>query len=1159
MSKDENQQALLGSALETPAVAPEATEVAPEVIEQAPPSFADVFNNAGTLRDGDLGAIPDAMHDQVKVDSVPFPDDEQSLTHHKTPWFKGGLSKDIDGNVKGVHFGSPRLAEIAEQDWFGWNLTEVEAARLEAFGVGGKDPNATDDYIPSEEELLEAADKWGLSSRHYATLAKARSPEDLQVLAKVYQGRDVRATQIDATNTGPVGFLTRVGVNAFDPAFIATGGGSAALLRVGSSATRTGNAIRGLAASVTADAPLELARTELDPDATLSSAATAVLISGVFGGALGGLNRGISGEDLAEIDEILADALNGDSSSVGARQRGAVWREGDNTPLDDVADAPEKAGFNVYGIPLNFLERSSDAMTRKLGAMISWNPNTKGLQKTTAAEAQRRIYESGATYVRQARMAAKDFYKGTTGFTGTPNSKQIDDFMTIVAQVHAGVRKSDNPHVNRAVQAFRDGYEDTLKYVKDQDHVTGRTADDLPEGEYRGLETFRDVEHDPAYVMRRFNPDGYNRVVRKLQGVKKVSSKLGLVIYRSNRTWLASLSKKMGKDEGELARLIANKYMATVDRLTNPAMRNAGPHRPVQAADRESAKEVVREVFNEGAEFADDIEDAIEMVLDLIAPQKKKSAESNRARPRMKLDLDAELDGDILDMFDWNAEALFTTYRRQLSGQAGFLKAGFNSVAEFNAEVAKIRSRSSGDPKRQGRASREAENLEGLRDAILGIPPAELMKRPTWAFVTNQIKRLNFGNLMGNTSFLAVSEVAGVMLRVGPFRMFNQLPEFRKFYSQARAGDPEVVENLFNLADATMGHGSHQLRSRLSGFNNRYEGNFEDLVPTGVGLQRDIDTATRKQANWVARMSGMGPLQEFLRMTAATGEAQAYVKFAAKGKKPYSPARMRAMGIDDDMWTRISAQLNKMENEVSPDTGKPVPKFDLDAWDDAGALDAFINALDRNARRVVLEGDIGHQNLISSHSPFMNLLFQFLNFPLNAGSKHLGFALSTWDMRAVAEVMAMALGGGVGYMARVRAQASALADREEREKFLDERWTMQEMVKATFYYSAHASLIPNAVDLGAEALKLTGAPVEPVFSKSRSSGLAGDPFMGNPTRSRFYSMLRSAGGFASGTPGSEEDFQKFVTAWAPMGNHIITQAFLNRALEGLPEEEDDDS
>lgn len=1127
--------------------------------------FKQALLRSASLYVGDVdGEAPLVVDPAKEVDYRENPDDPE-VRVAKTPWLRASWARDINGNktwLPNVEF--PKMGEIARQDWLGGNVLDEQSARLDAFGYTefGNDPNAIKGWTPDASLIIKTADEYGLSERHFGKLASARSEEDMKALASAYQERQNREARIANSNTGVGGFVTRVGVNAFDPAFLLAGGGTAQIFKVGASSTRTGNAIRAGLAGGAADAPLELLRAGIDPDTSVGDAATAVLASVVLSGAFGGLQKGIDADELVEIDEAIADGLeNYQGSSVGAKQAKPVIREVDRTPLNALDDAPERAGFHIFGTPLNYLSRSLDAGTRKLSDMLSWNPNTRSRQGTTAFEAQRRVYESGAAYVRQARMAAVDYFnaRNALGRTGAPTSEQLDEFFKIVAQVHAGVRKSDDPAINRAVAAYRDGYEDTLKYVKDRQHVTGRQADELEEGDYRGIDDFRDIEHDPAYVYRRFSADGYNRVSNDLKGPKGVASALAKVIFRSNRTWLSDLSKRMGVDEYALARKIANKYVATVDGLTNPAMRNSNPHRPVRQGDREAAREVVREVFNDGDVFAENVEDAIEMILDLVAPQKKKAADSPRARPRVRLDLDATEDARLLDMFDWNAEALFTTYRRQLSGHAGLLRAGFNSVPELNAEITKIRKRSSGDPRRQGRASREASMLEDMRDAILGVPPEELMKRPTWTWTLGQIKKQNYGNLMGNTGFLALSEIAGVLVRTGPLRLFRQFPEFRKYYKLARSGDPEVVSNLFHLADVVMGHGSSQLRSRLQGFSNRYEGAFEDLIDPMSKAQEKFGTYNRKQANLVSRMSGMGPLQEWLRMSIVTGEAQDFVKFARKGKMPYSVRRMAAMGIDEDMWQRMSAQLRKMDEIESPDTGKPRPNFDLDAWDDADALDAFINALDRNARRVVMEGDLGHQALVMRNSPLMQLLFQFLNFPINAASKHLGFAFNVKDTRAVAEVLAMSMGGGLGYMARVRAQAEAIADEEEREKFLEERWTMAEMAKASFYYSAHASLIPNAIDLPLGVLSEVGVDgVDPFFNNSRASGLAADPFLGNATRSRFYSMLRSGGGLFTDQPGSEEDVKKFVTAWAPMGNHVLTQAFLNRTLDWLPEEEEEE-
>jgi hypothetical protein len=199
------------------------------------------------------------------------------------------------------------------------------------------------------------------------------------------------------------------------------------------------------------------------------------------------------------------------------------------------------------------------------------------------------------------------------------------------------------------------------------------------------------------------------------------------------------------------------------------------------------------------------------------------------------------------------------------------------------------------------------------------------------------------------------------------------------------------------------------------------------------------------------------------------------------------------------------------------------------------------------------------------------LLFQFLNYPMNAWSKQAMFALNVRDQRAVAETIAMSLGGAVGYMARVAATAYLVKRAgAQRDKYLAENLNSAEVAKAAFYYSAHASILPNVIDLplslaGQAGVKygdgwhdmagndLSGKAVTGIFSKSRASGLAGDPLTGNATRSGIYSMIRSAGEVTDGKL-SREDAGDFIKAWAPLGNHILTQAMMNYAMGWLPDD-----
>ena len=1154
-------------------------------------TFLEAFGQYTSYTPGDIEAEADLQLDPDRaIESAP--EGETSVSAGRTPWVT--VNWDGSHGLPDVDF--PILGDIQRQDWFGFNRMDEYQMRSSRYGTAlvGEYLDNLPDFEPTAQQIVAKASEWGLDERYYDRLVEARSAEDMDVLAETYAMREQREMRIQESATGFTGFAARVGVNMFDPAFLATGGTAGTILKVGQGTTRLANAWRASAAGFAADAPLEVSRQALDPSVTWQQTAAAVMASTALSGALGSLGRGVDAAEVEALDRAAADVHNyfdQMQGSVGAAQRRPVLREIDDATGEvEAVGAPDRLevrvpgtswGIGVFGTPLNFLGRSLDSVTRDISSRLSWNPFTRAdgkannVQGQTAYEAQDRIYRAGGAFVREHRGAMANYFraKGQLAPTGGVSTEQVQAFNKLVAQVMTGVRQSTDADVNRAAKVWSDFHADTLAYVKNE-YYNGKGA---TAGEGRGLEEFAEIEHDPTYLMRAFSGDGFRRVQNTLGGNEGVAQSLASTILRSNQKWLAGLAEKWnagrtGAPDATgrvaapmtpefMALRIARKYVQTVERLTNPALRGEGsPHRPVTKADRDAAREVARQTFNAGDEFGDNVEEAIDMVMDLLAPARKSSVESPRARSRMTLNLDAEKDAAILDMFDWDVERLGMTYRRQLSGFAGLLRSGFNSASELDRMIDQIGRNTSGKSAgRQKRAAKEQRMLRAMRDMILGRGEASQLTGDTYHFVMNQIRRLNFGNLMSNVGFLAVSELGGAMTRTGPLRLFRQLPAFRQYFKQAREGDPEAINNIYYLSDVVMGHGSQQLRSRLGGRVDRYEGDFEELIDPNSRIQERIDTFTRKQANLTGRMSGMAPLTEFMRMAVVTADAQDWVKAARQGKPIYSARRLAAMGVDEEMWGRISAQLRKMDNTRSPDTGKNVPEFDFSRWDDPEALNVFINAIDRNSRRMVLEGDLGHQALIMRRSPALQLLFQFLGFPLNAFSKHLGFAFNVHDTRVAAETLAMSLGGSIGFMARTAAQGQAISDPEERQAFMEERFTWEEMAKATFYYSAHASVLPNLIDLPLSLMDVAGVEgVEPIFSKSRASGLAGDPLMGNATRSRLYRMVRASGDLVTGQPMSEDDVQGFATAFAPLGTHVVTQAFLDRALEGLPEETEDD-
>ncbi len=616
---------------------------------------------------------------------------------------------------------------------------------------------------------------------------------------------------------------------------------------------------------------------------------------------------------------------------------------------------------------------------------------------------------------------------------------------------------------------------------------------------------------------------------------------------------------------------ISSKYLATVMRVMDPATKMVDLHSPVTREYREAAKDIIRAEFNGSADFSDDIEEAIEMMLDLIAPVKDTAKDSNRARSRLKLDLKAGLDDDLLPMYDWNAEALYTTYRRQTAGLSGFLKAGYTSMRQFDAEVARIRSKEIEYPDEENRlrVRKDADKLELLKGTIMGTPPDWVKPgSEDWMFMATMLRRYNFTRQMNNTGFLSFSEIMGSMVQMGPMRLLTSLPAYRKYIKDIRAGDPKAMESIMWIGDALMGHGSSQVRSRLNGFSNLQEDDaLAPILDRQSGKLRDrLDRFTRKASNATSRLSGMAPIAEWLRTSMVGMEAQAWVLKARKGAMPYSQRRMKALGISSEMWVRISDNLNKMGNVTSPDTGQARPFIDFTAWEDGEAANVFMNALDRNSRRLMQEGDAGHTPFWMSH-PIAGIMTQFLRYPLNAWTKQTRFALNVHDTRALAEASAMALGGGIGHLARISAIAMLAKDEgKERDEYLKQMSDPREVAKAMAYYSAHGSMIPNAWDTGVQVVGTTGVFDGPggeelrqamSFSKTRASGSPADLITGNPTYQWVNRGIpKSLEGITQGAF-TENDLEQIARTFSPLGNHLAMLSAVNAIGNLLPPEEED--
>lgn len=214
-------------------------------------------------------------------------------------------------------------------------------------------------------------------------------------------------------------------------------------------------------------------------------------------------------------------------------------------------------------------------------------------------------------------------------------------------------------------------------------------------------------------------------------------------------------------------------------------------------------------------------------------------------------------------------------------------------------------------------------------------------------------------------------------------------------------------------------------------------------------------------------------------------------KFSDLASAPNSANRnrMRSLGLDDAMLDRVLSQMKTYRTTEKGLFTDKVTRLNLDAWDDLRAREAFTNAADRWARRIVQENDPGMWHRWFSH-PVAKMLLQFRSFMLGAWSKQLLHNIHMRDWETFALFSGSMVWASIAYIAQTYAQS---AGRSDRERFLEDRLSLSNVAKAGFQRAGFASIIPMAIDHGAQL-----AGLDPLFDY-RTTGLPSDAFGGIPT------------------------------------------------------------
>lgn len=533
-----------------------------------------------------------------------------------------------------------------------------------------------------------------------------------------------------------------------------------------------------------------------------------------------------------------------------------------------------------------------------------------------------------------------------------------------------------------------------------------------------------------------------------------------------------------------------------------------------------------------------------------------------RAKRRLEFDLSATIERNgktlhIKDLMERDTEAVFNAYVNQMQGRIALAKKGIFSDGDFESLKKDISAagREIGDTPQ---AERDIQKLDVLYALISGRP-SPLIGNPSSD--TNRLVRLlmdyNFIRVMNQVGFAQISELGNAVSIDGTAALLRVVPDFKAMIS--RTADGQLEDAVARDLEAFVAPGVDR---NIQQSMNRYS--VEDMYSLGKGDTLDKAVSMMQvPKRMTADLSGLAPITVLLERTAAKIATQSLVDIASGIKKLRMKKlgrtsleqdiakRLANLGLDEEMWPRVVNQI-KTHVVTHPSLfsrSRKVKAINMDAWDDIEARDALSYAIARWTRQSIQQNDVGNLN-IHMTSTMGKILTQFRAFMLVSHAKQFLHNIKRNDFAAYSAMMWSCIYGGTAYTLQTHVNAIG---RDDKEEFLRERLSTEEIGKAAFQRSSWAALLPGGFDT---ILWATGQ--EPAFAYKRSTGLATGFIAGNPV----FDLLDTTGKVVRGgvRAAFNEEYQwsrgqqRALNSLLPFQNAIGIKNVLNTMVEGLPEQ-----
>jgi hypothetical protein len=509
----------------------------------------------------------------------------------------------------------------------------------------------------------------------------------------------------------------------------------------------------------------------------------------------------------------------------------------------------------------------------------------------------------------------------------------------------------------------------------------------------------------------------------------------------------------------------------------------------------------------------------------------------------------------LADIFENDSFKLFQMYNRQMSGQVAmarlrienpkwklnpesapqYLVDGITKRSEWDTlmkQVASVSDETGHDVKLR---DKDLTRLNFIHDAITGTgkPSNQWMRL---------LRDYNFIRVMNQVGFAQIGDAGQLVGQAGFRAALEGMPSLRSLWRNAKTG--KVNDELASELEYITQGGTDWMRGAA---HNRFDdfGEHTMTSPTGSMLDK-AEAVMEKGKRAVNVMSFMAPVNVYLQRWAAKASLARLINEASGATNANLP-RLRAMGLSDDMVTRVQNELRtKVQYHDSEVRVGKIKDLNFDAWHPE-VRNAFENSLWRMSRRLVQENDLGQSNMFFS-SDLGKMIFQFRAFMLASWSKQFLYGINMRDWESFVGFTASCALGSAVYIGQTHLQSIGRSDRE---KFLSDRLTPTKIAEATFQRAGWASFMPMGIDFGAGALGY-----DPLFD-TRSSGLTASA-LGNPTLDLIDKLHKGIGGVGEtvtrGSPFTQPDARRLLSV-TPFQNFLPWMNTYNTFISNLPEKE----